>query len=268
MKNLLFILLLISNLAFAKQDSTKKTSKIHQWMVKHDFTISGGYFRATYKKEQIRVVQPGYQRDVRFFDVRAEDLSYFENIKNFQITATQHTLRANANFKWNTQIGLHVNHLNYGALTNEAYRMQGTWDGERVNDTVRMSNYVKALFHTNGLNLWSITAKKRIPLYTKSRFFNADLNLGINVGATITSSEIELKDTLPNKFLLSIPGNRIAGYHFGASSSFDFVFFKHLVIQPFWDWSFVQVNNAPFDGGHVEQRIFTNYYGLCFGYRF
>lgn len=246
----------------------KDTSKLHHWILKHHFTVTAGYFRASFKKQDLRIVQPGYARDVRFFDVEANDLSYFKNINSFQITATQHRISFSADFKYRFQLGLNISHINYSAFTNDNYRMQGVWNGKHVNDTVLMKNYVKSLYHTNGLNLWNINLKKILPLVNKNKYFNVNIGLGAHFGATITSSEIEIKDTVANKYLYYTPGNKLAGYHFGLNSKIDVIILRHYVIQPFWDWSFAYLHKAPFYEGYVNQKIYTNYYGISLGYRF
>lgn len=266
MKKLFFVFGFLSLVLNAQNQ--KDTSKLHHWMLKHQFTVSAGYFRAHFKKQDLLVVQPKYNRSLRFFDVEANDLTYFENISSFQFTATQHRVNFSANFKYNFQLALNISHLNYGANTNKYYRAQGTWDNQHVNDTLLMNQYVKALFHTNGLNFWNASVKKIIPIFNKKKNFKVFGNLGVHSGVCFTSSEIEIKDTVANKFLFYTPGNKIAGYNIGVNSSLDIVFFKHYVLQPFWDWSFAYLHKAPFEDGYVRQKIYANYYGINVGYRF
>lgn len=253
----------VSN-AFA-QDSL--SSKLHQWLVKHRFSVNVGYFRATYKKQDLLVVHNGYDRSIRFFDVEAGDISYFENIKKLQLTATQHRVQFNADFKHNIQLSLAFSHLNYGALTNRYYRAQGTWNGQHVNDTVLMSDYVKGLFHTNGLNLWNLGLKKKVDIIQLPKY-ELSLNLGLHAGTAFTSSEIEIRDTVGNKYLYFTPGNRIAGYNLGTNSALESTFFKHYTLNCFWDWSYINLIKAPFYEGYVKQKVFANYYGIMLGYKF
>lgn len=243
-------------------------SKIHQWLTKHHFTVNAGYFRATYKKQDLLVVHPGYDRSIRFFDVEAGDISYFENIQKLQITATQHRVQFSAEFNKNWQASISFSHLNYGALTNRLYRAQGTWNGQHINDTVLMSDYVKGLYHTNGLNLWNLGLKKSIPLIAQPNNFKASILLGGHLGTALTSSEIEIRDTVGNKYLYFTPGNRLAGYNLGVNAALDLLFYKHYLLQGFWDWSYTNLIKAPFYEGYVKQKIFANYYGVTLGYRF
>lgn len=263
-KNTSILLVLFSTLNLISQNE----SSINKWFKSHQFTISAGYFRANFKKQDLLVVSPEYNSSIRFFDVQSKDISYFGNIKDFQITATQHRVNFSANFKHNFQLGLSISHINYEAITSNHYRAQGKWNGKHINDTVKMSRYVKALYHTNGLNLWNLTFKKIIPLYKKNEKLNLFLTLGTHLGASITSSEIEIKDTVAGKYLYYTPGNKLAGYNLGLNSSLELILFKHYLIQPFWDWSFTYLHKAKFDDGYVRQKIYVNYFGLNVGYRF
>ncbi|MFM6983345.1 MAG: hypothetical protein ACKOXF_04370, partial [Chitinophagaceae bacterium] len=232
-------------------------SKINQWLTKHHFTVNAGYFRATYKKQDLLVVHPGYNRSIRFFDVEAGDISYFENIQKLQITATQHRVQFSADFNKNWQASLSFSHLNYGALTNRLYRAQGTWNGKHINDTVLMSDYVKGLYHTNGLNLWNFGLKKSIPLFVHKNHFSANILLGGHIGTALTSSEIEIRDTVGNKYLYFTPGNRLAGYNAGVNSALNLIIYEHYLLQGFWDWSYTNLIKAPFYEGYVKQKIFA-----------
>lgn len=250
------------------ETNAQDESKLNKWFKKHQFTVSAGYMRADFKKQDLLVVSPVYNHSIRFFDVEAEDITYFENIKTLQFTATQHRVSFSANFKYNFQLSLNISHINYGAITSNTYRAQGKWEGKHINDRVLMSDYVKGLYHTNGLNLWNISAQKMIPIYKKRENINVIFNLGVHLGATVTSSEIEIKDTVGSNYLYYTPGNNLAGYHLGTNSSMNVVLYKHYVVQAFWDWSFANVLKAKFDDGYVKQKIYTNYFGVTLGYRF
>lgn len=261
------LLLCLSMTAFSMM-ADSSSSKINQWIEKHHLTINAGYFRATYKKQDLLIVHPGYDRSIRFFDVESGDISYFENIPKFQITATQHRVQFSAEFDKNWQASISFSHLNYGALTNRFYRAQGTWNGQHINDTVLMSDYVKGLYHTNGLNLWNLGLKKSIRLVSRPDNFKVSMLLGGHFGTALTSSEIEIKDTVGNKYLYFTPGNKLAGYNLGVNSAINLLFFKHYQVQCFWDWSYTNLIKAPFYEGYVKQKIFANYYGITLGYRF
>lgn len=199
------------------------------------FYFYWGYNRASFSTTNLHFTGPNY--DFTLYDVTARDRptkftldDYFHPAKIW-IPQYAYRLGYHLNPRWAVSFGL--DHMKYVADADQKVRMSGVvteaasqkYAGTYLNQEVSLQEDLLRFEHTDGLNLVTLDAEYKRPVYTHpSKCFAVEWLLGAGGIWSVTRTDVRVfGDGLNNDF-------HVAGYALAGKTGLKFYFFKRLFL--------------------------------------
>lgn len=243
--------------------------KFENFLVSKRLQLSYGVQSSWYKESQIHFIQKKYNRNLRIYDVLANDRGFLSFLLKGEVGVTQYKLSAEIDVSPKYSVAFFLNHMGYHVDVERNYYKLGTWDNESISNRERLSNDFIELEHSNGINIWNFGVLRRIK-FTKddSKAINFEVGFMPNIGLVSTATQAVVFNP-SGEIERYNPGNKLAGYNYGVELVLRIYLKKHYFVGLNFNYFQMQIKHARLDAdAHVEQELRGSTYGINIGYKF
>src|ERR1035437_10075446 len=205
------------------QEQQKKADR-----TKH-FYFSWGYNGDRYTRTDIHIVQPSFNNDYTFSNIKAQDhKGWDEQFFEKPITVPQYNYRIGWWFNEEKNLGFEINfdHTKFIVTQGQEAHMTGTLNGKSVDRTINFSTPGFSYFLNNGANFFCLNIVKRLKLVeNKKGSLRLDLLGKAGAGPVVP----HVQDILFGES--NHPHFQIGGWDAGIEAGIKFTFFKYVYLE-------------------------------------
>lgn len=243
--------------------------KLEHFLKEKNFEVTYGPQDTWYKKSFITYVHPEYKRNLEFQSVYGYGNDDLDFLLKGEFGVPQYKIEFGIDLSEKYSLFIIASHLTYEVDVNKTYYRIGEWNGFPVSDSIYLRDDITKLEHSNGMNIWNVGVKRKIPIGFKGKE-NIDLNYTVtpNVGLVFTASQASIKNPANNIEHYN-RHNSISGLNYAINSEIQLVFKKHFQFAINLNYFQMIILKAKLTGdAYLKHQLRGLNYGASIGYRF
>jgi len=222
-------------------------------------TISVGGQFVYYKKSHIQFYQSEYDRDLTIYNADGSGRGRFNEVIKGEVGCTQYRIDLKYRLSSKYSLQLEAVHLDYLVDLSKKYYLNGTWDGNRINQEEALYGKFLLLEHSNGINIWKLGVARK---WQVANNWKPYLLISPQIGVVFSATQAEILSQY-NDYESYDPGNTLVGMNYSLGAEIGLRVFKN--INLYLNATYFQMNLEKAkisETSHVTQSLRGCNYGL------
>jgi len=215
--------------AFNPCSAQSPFDNLEQFLKEKNFEVTYGPQDTWYKRSHITYVHPEYNRNLEFQSVYGHGNDDLDFLLKGEFGVPQYKFEFGIDLSEKYSLYILASHLTYEVDVDKTYYRIGEWNGFSVSDSIYLRDDITKLEHSNGMNIWNIGVKRKIPIAFKKNE-NIDLNINItpNIGLVFTASQASIINPANNVEHYN-RHNSVSGINYAVNSEIQFLIKDHFL---------------------------------------